>query len=195
MSDPIEILDYWLGAVGEAGWYAGGDDLDADIRDRFSDILQAARDGGLEHWVEGTVGTLAYLILCDQFSRNMHRGTADAFATDAQALSAAKRAVVEGWDLEAPEPARQFFYMPFEHSEDIADQDQAVALLSERMASDPEMALHAKAHREIIADFGRFPSRNAALGRENTEAEAEFLKNGGYSAVVNRLKASHASGA
>jgi uncharacterized protein (DUF924 family) len=195
MSDPIEILDYWLGEVGEAGWYAGGDELDADIRDRFSDIWLAARDGGLEHWVEGTVGTLAYLILCDQLVRNMHRGRADAFATDAQALLAAKRAVAEGWDMEAPEPARQFFYMPFEHSEDIADQDQAVSLLTERLASDPEMALHARAHREIIAEFGRFPSRNAALGRENTQAETEFLTNGGYATVVARLKASHASGA
>jgi uncharacterized protein (DUF924 family) len=195
MSDPIEILDYWLGAVGEAGWYAGGDDLDTDIRDRFADIWQAARDGGLEHWVEGTVGSLAYLILCDQLVRNMHRGTADAFATDAQALAAAKRAVAEGWDMEAPEPERQFFYMPFEHSENISDQDQSVALLTERLASVPEMAIHAKAHRDIITEFGRFPNRNAALGRENTVAEAEFLSTGGYSAVVARLKASHASGA
>jgi uncharacterized protein (DUF924 family) len=195
MSDPIEILDYWLGAVGEDGWYAGGDDLDADIRDRFADIWQAAREGGLEHWVEGTVGSLAYVILCDQLSRNMHRGHAEAFATDAQALNAAKRALAEGWDMQAPEPERQFFYMPFEHSENIADQDQAVALLTERLASDPEMALHARAHREIIEKFGRFPSRNAALGRENTAAEAEFLTAGGYSAVVARLKASHASGA
>jgi uncharacterized protein (DUF924 family) len=195
MSDPIEILDYWLGAVGEAGWYAGGEVLDADIRDRFADIWQAARDGGLEHWVEGTVGTLAYLILCDQLSRNMHRGSADAFATDAQALSAAKRAVAEGWDIDAPEPERQFFYMPFEHSENISDQDQSVDLLTARLASNPEMALHARAHREVIAQFGRFPNRNAALGRENTAAETEFLTNGGYFAVVTRLKASHASGA
>lgn len=195
MSDPIEILDFWLGEVGPEGWYAGGDAIDALIRDRFAEIWQAAFDGGLEHWVEGTVGSLAYLILCDQFSRNMHRDTAKAFATDPQALAAAKHAVAEGWDLNAPEPERQFFYMPFEHSEDSADQDRAVELLTERMASDPEMALHAQAHREIITRFGRFPTRNAALGRESTPEEAEFLAAGGYAAVVNALKASHASSA
>ncbi len=195
MSDPIEILDFWLGEVGPEGWYAGGAELDGTIRDRFSEIWQAALDGGLEHWVEGTVGTLAYLILCDQFSRNMHRDTAKAFATDPQAFAAAKKAVAEGWDLNAPEPERQFFYMPFEHSEDIADQDRAVDLLTERMASDPEMALHARAHREIITRFGRFPTRNAALDRETTPQEAEFLAAGGYGAVVNALRASHATSA
>ena len=193
MSDPIEILDFWLGDVGPEGWYAGGADLDAAIRDRFGEIWQAAFDGGLEHWVEGTVGTLAYLILCDQLSRNMHRDTAKAFATDPQALAAAKLAVAEGWDLNAPEPERQFFYMPFEHSEDMADQDQAVALLSARLSSDPEMALHAKAHHEIISRLGRFPSRNAALGRESTAEELDFLKAGGYASVVAALKASHAA--
>ncbi|MDO8983146.1 DUF924 family protein [Cypionkella sp.] len=195
MSDPIEILDFWLGEIGPEGWYAGGDEIDASIRERFAEIWQAAFDGGLEHWVEGTVGSLAYLILCDQFSRNMHRDTAKAFATDPQALAAAKKAVAEGWDLDAPEPERQFFYMPFEHAEDIADQDRAVELLTERMASDPEMALHAEAHREIITRFGRFPNRNAAMGRENTAEEAEFLAVGGYGAVVTALKASHAASA
>ncbi|MES2434684.1 MAG: DUF924 family protein [Pseudomonadota bacterium] len=195
MSDPIEILDFWLGEIGPDGWYAGGDEIDDLIRDRFAEIWQAAFDGGLEHWVEGTVGTLAYLILCDQFSRNMHRDTARAFATDPQALAAAKLAVTEGWDLNAPEPERQFFYMPFEHSEDIADQDRAVGLLTERMASDPEMALHARAHREIIIRFGRFPTRNAALGRVSTPEEAEFIAAGGYMAVINALKASHATDA
>jgi uncharacterized protein (DUF924 family) len=195
MSDPIEILDFWLGEIGPEGWYAGGDEIDASIRERFAEIWQAAFDGGLEHWVEGTVGSLAYLILCDQFSRNMHRDTAKAFATDPQALAAAKKAVAEGWDLDAPEPERQFFYMPFEHAEDIADQDRAVELLTERMASDPEMALHAEAHREIITRFGRFPNRNAAMGRENTADEAEFLAVGGYGAVVTALKASHAASA
>ncbi len=195
MSDPIEILDFWLGEIGPEGWYAAGADLDATCRDRFSEIWQAAHDGGLEHWVEGTVGTLAYLILCDQLSRNMHRDTARAFATDPQALAAAKLAVAEGWDLNAPEPERQFFYMPFEHSEDLADQDRAVELLTERLASDPDMALHAQAHREIITRFARFPNRNAALGRENTPEEVEFLASGGYMAVVNALKASHAASA
>lgn len=195
MSDPIEVLDYWLGEVGPEGWYAGGEMLDGEVRERFADLWQAANEGGLEHWAEGTVGTLAYLILCDQMARNMHRGKAEAFATDPRARAAARRALAEGWDMAAPEPERQFFYMPFEHSEDMADQDLSVSLLSERLSSEPEMALHARAHREIIARFGRFPFRNAALGRETTPEEAAFLAEGAYGAVVERLRKSHAAGA
>ena len=95
----------------------------------------------------------------------------------------------------APEPERQFFYMPFEHSENPADQARAVRLMEERLPLDPDMGLHARAHQEIIARFGRFPSRNAALGRETTVAEAAFLAEGGYGAVVASLQASHAKGA
>ncbi len=194
MSDPVEVLDYWLGAVGPAGWYAGGADLDAEITALFLPIWQAAHDGALDHWAEGCAGTLAYLIVCDQFPRNMHRGRALAFATDARALAAAKRAVALGWDMDAPEPERQFFYMPLEHSEVPADQDLAVDLLTQRLPSHPDMALHARAHREVITRFGRFPFRNAALGRTSTLAEQEFLDQGGYMAVVNALK-THARGA
>jgi uncharacterized protein (DUF924 family) len=189
MSDPIEILDFWLHEVGPDGWYAAGDALDADIKDRFHDLWIAAQSGGLEHWNEGVAGSLAFIVLCDQFSRNMHRGTAEAFATDAQARAAAHIAVAAGWDLDAPEPERQFFYMPFEHSEDPADQDMAVRLLTERLPSHPDMALHARAHREVISKFGRFPFRNAALGRESTELERQFLTDGGYAAVVTALRA------
>ena len=96
--------------------------------------------------------------------------------------------------MDAPEPERQFFYLPFEHSEDPADQTLAVTYLSERFA-DAETALHARAHQVVIARFGRFPFRNAALGRENTPQEAVFMADGGYMAVVNALKASHAEGA
>lgn len=192
MADPVEVLDYWFGEVDEDGWFAGGAELDATVRERFLDLWQAARDGGLEHWAEGTVGTLAYLILCDQMSRNMHRGTAEAFATDAQARAAARRAIEAGWDMGAPEPERMFFYLPFEHSEDAADQALSVKLMTERLPMDPEMALHARAHQDIIAEFGRFPNRNAALGRENSPEEEAFLAKGGYGAVVEALKASHA---
>lgn len=191
MSDPVEVLDFWLGEIGPEGWYAGGDKIDDLCRERFGDLWQAAHDGGLEHWVDGTVGTLAYLIVCDQFPRNIHRGSPLAFATDAQALAAARQAVAKGWDMNAPEPERQFFYMPFEHSENAEDQVLAVQLLTERLASDPEMALHARAHQEVIARFGRFPTRNAALGRVSSPEEQRYLDEGGYMAVVNRLK-SHA---
>jgi uncharacterized protein (DUF924 family) len=187
MSDPIEVLDYWLGAVGPDGWYAGGADLDGEIAALFGPIWQAAHDGHIEHWVDGAAGTLAYLVVCDQFSRNMHRGTALSFATDARARGAAQHALDQGWDLDAPEPERQFFYMPFEHSEDMADQDLAVALMIERMPNHPDLALHARAHREIIAQFGRFPSRNQALGRENTPEEQAFIDAGGYGAILRSL--------
>jgi uncharacterized protein (DUF924 family) len=188
MSDPVGVLDFWLDEVGPEGWYSGTDETDAAC-EAFRDLWEAARDGGLDHWVDGTVGTLAFLILTDQIPRNINRGRAEAFATDAQALAAAKRALAEGWDMGAPEPDRQFFYMPFEHSEDAADQDRAVALMEERLSSDPEMALHARAHRDIIARFGRCPARNAALGRDSTPAEQAFLDVGGYGAVVRELQA------
>ena len=187
MADPVEVLDFWLGTIGPEGWYAGGEEIDA-LCLSFRDVWQAAHDGGLEHWVDGAIGTLAYLVLTDQLPRNMFRGQADSFATDARALAAAKTAVAEGWDLHAPEPDRQFFYMPFEHSEVMADQDTAVRLMEERLSSDPEMALHARAHREVIRRFGRFPSRNAALGRASTPEEEAFLAAGGYGAVVKELR-------
>ena len=194
MADPVEVLDYWLGEVGAGGWFAGGAALDATISERFGDLWAAARDGGLEHWAEGAAGTLAYLILTDQMARNMHRGSADAFATDAGALAAARRALVQGWDMDAPEPERMFFYLPFEHSEDPADQETSVALMAERL-EDREMLLHARAHQMIIARFGRFPYRNAALGRASSAGEVEFIEKGGYMEFVNALKASHAGGA
>lgn len=192
MDDPVSVLDFWLGQIGPEGWYAGGEEIDAQCL-MLSDLWAAARDGGLDHWVDGTVGTLAFLILTDQIPRNIHRGTALAFATDPLALAAARRALEAGWDLAAPEPERQFFYMPFEHSEDPADQALAVRLMAERLGSDPEMALHARAHAEIIARFGRFPTRNAALGRVSSAEEQAFLAAGGYGAIVRSL--SHAEGA
>lgn len=188
MSDPVQVLDYWLGSVGPEGWYAGGAELDAEIAALWGDLWQAAADGGLDHWAEGTVGSLALIVICDQFSRNIWRGEARAFATDALALGTARRALAEGWDLEAPEPARQFFYLPFEHSEDPADQALAVDLMTDRMPSDPDMALHARAHQAVIARFGRFPFRNAALGRASTPDEQAFLDGGGYASIVNQLR-------
>ncbi|VDC31853.1 DUF924 family protein [Pseudogemmobacter humi] len=195
MSDPVEVLDFWLGEIGPEGWYLGGPEIDDACAARFGELWQALHDGGLEHWVDGTVGTLAYLVVADQFARNIHRGTALAFATDARARAAACRALDEGWDLGAPEPERQFFYMPFEHSEDPADQALAVELFRERMPENPESLLHARAHQDIIRRFGRFPFRNTALGRETTPEEAEFLAAGAYASAVESLRGSHAPGA
>jgi uncharacterized protein (DUF924 family) len=189
MADPVEVLDFWLGELAEDDWYSGGERIDGLCRERFADEVEAARGGGFDHWVEGTVGTLAYLILTDQLPRNIHRDTALAFASDARALAAARRAVAEGWDMGAPEPERQFFYLPFEHSEDLADQDRAVELMAERLPEGgAENLLHARAHREVIRRFGRFPTRNAALGRANTPEEERYLAEGGYRALVETLR-------
>ncbi|WP_103333549.1 DUF924 family protein [Pseudotabrizicola formosa] len=195
MSDPIEVLDFWLGEIGSEGWYKGSEEIDDACATRFGALTEALGNDGLEHWVDGAVGTLAYLIVADQFSRNIHRGTAAAFANDARARAAARRALEAGWDMQAPVPERQFFYMPFEHSEDIADQDLAVSLMETRMEGDAELLLHARAHRDIIARFGRFPFRNAALGRDTTPQEQAFLDAGAYAAVVTALRNSHASDA
>ena len=193
MADPVDVLNFWLGEIGPDGWYAGGDALDARCRDGFLEIWQAAQDGGLDHWVDGTVGTLAFLVICDQLARNMHRGRADAFATDAQARAAARLALTNGWDMNAPEPERQFFYLPFMHSENLADQALSVDLFSTRMPeTGADQVIHARAHEAIIARFGRFPFRNAALGRDSSAEEAQFMTDGGYGALVNRLRASHA---
>ncbi|GAB1363479.1 DUF924 family protein [Rhodobacter sp.] len=188
MSDPVAVLDFWLDEIGPEGWYAGTPEVDDSCATGFGDLVDAAREGNLEHWIDGPAGTLAYLILTDQFPRNVYRGKALSFASDIRARAAARRALDEGWDLKVPEPERQFFYMPLEHSEDMADQDLAVRLMEERMSSDPEMALHARAHREMIRRYGRFPLRNAALGRESSDDEAAFIAAGGYRALVESMK-------
>jgi len=187
MSDPATVLSFWLDSVGPKGWYEVNPKVDADITAQFGALWQAALDGNLDHWIDGSTGTLAFLILTDQFPRNMFRGDPRAFATDPIARDAARRALAQGWDQETPTPERQFFYMPFEHSEDLADQALAVDCFTNRMDS-PETALHARAHQAIINRFGRFPFRNAALGRTSTDEEEAFMANGGYGAVVRELQ-------
>ena len=194
MANPEEILAFWLDEIGPQGWYVGSDDLDQKIRDRFEDDYNRMVNGSLSLWLTHATGTLAYIILADQFSRNMYRDTATAFATDKIAKAAAKAAINKGWDLRIDGPARQFFYMPLVHSECLEDQDRAVRLFMTRMPETGALnLLHAKAHREIIRKFGRFPTRNTALGRTNSDAEAAFLADGGYGAVVESLKEDEAA--
>ena len=194
MIKPEDILAFWLDEKTPEDWYMGGDELDQEIRDRFGEAHKNACDGAYSLWLTYPSGTLAYIILLDQFSRNMFRGTPQAFATDGLAKAAAKVAISRGWDLKIDEPARQFFYMPLVHSECLSDQDRAVRLIMTRM---PETGqgnlLHAKAHREVVRKFGRFPNRNEALSRETPEAEAVFLEEGGYGATVEALKAAVAA--
>lgn len=179
-----DVLHYWTD-LGPAGWYAGGEALDTAIRDRFLPDWLAARRGGLRDWTATAQGCLAYLILTDQFPRNMFRGAAEAFATDALARMVAARVVQHGLDAQITGDLRQFLYLPMMHSETLVDQDRGVALFAARMPGDN--LLHARAHRAVIRRFGRFPFRNAALGRISTPAEQEFLAQGGYGAVVRAL--------
>ena len=179
---PDDINRFWLEDVGPKGWYEQSDGLDEQVRARFQSAWQDARQLTRE-WAGTPEGTLASLILTDQFPRNMFRGDSRSFATDPLAVSIAGVAIEAGHDLQTPEPARQFYYMPFEHAEDLALQDRAVALFAERMPG--ENLLHAQMHRDTIARFGRFPWRNAALGRESTPEEQELLDAGGYGALVS----------
>ncbi|MDA7966809.1 DUF924 family protein [Ruegeria sp.] len=190
MVGPEEVLSFWLDEIGPAGWYIQDDALDAQIRDRFLDTWKAACEGRFSLWLTYPSGALAYIILMDQFPRNMFRGSKKAFSSDKAALSAAKCAIDKGWDMKIDEPARQFFYLPLMHSENLCDQERCVRLMCERMPNDGAGSLlHARAHREVIRQFGRFPYRNEALERPTTEHEAAYVSSGGYGSTVRALQA------
>jgi uncharacterized protein (DUF924 family) len=172
---PQEIVRFWTEEVGEARWFARDTALDSEIMRRFGDSYARARDGKLEDWEESGEGALALLLLLDQFPRNMFRGRAEAFATDAKARVVADRAIARGFDLLAPLPLRAFFYLPFMHSEHGPDQTRCVVLVTERLGTDNKQYPYALSHRDVIAEFGRFPGRNVALGRQSTPEELKFL--------------------
>lgn len=182
MVTPSDINFFWLNEVGPKGWYQQSDELDQTIRERFMAAWQAA-PAAADAWHDNPEGALAALILTDQFPRNMFRNDPRSFATDALALRLADRAIALGHDMKTPEPERQFFYLPYEHAEDLAAQNRAVALFAERMPG--ENLRHAKLHRDTIEKFGRFPWRNQALGRESTPGEEQLLAAGGYGALVS----------
>ena len=190
MVGPEEVLAFWLDECAPSDWYKSDPDFDQTIRDRFADTWYAATEGALGLWLTYPSGTLAYIILTDQFPRNMFRGEGMAFATDHVAMAAAKMAVERRWDLKIDEPARQFFYLPLMHSENLCDQDRAVRLIHTRMPEHGDRNIdHARAHRQVIRDFGRFPYRNEALGRRTTTAEQAFLDAGGYGAAIRAQQA------
>jgi uncharacterized protein (DUF924 family) len=173
---PQQIIDFWTTIVGEQRWYAVEPALDDLIRARYESLWRDARDGKLADWETTSEGVLALLIVLDQFPRNMFRGKADAFASDALAREVARRAVARGFDMRIEPPIRQFFYTPFEHSENMDDQDRSVALFAKGLGVDHYTHPYILEHRAEIQRFGRFPSRNAALGRISTQEEAEFLR-------------------
>jgi uncharacterized protein (DUF924 family) len=177
IAGPEEVLAFWR-AAGPTKWFERDDAFDAEIRARFLATREAAAAGRLEHWQATADGTLALLLLLDQFPRNLFRGDARAFATDAAARSIAEQAIARGTDRLFPLPERQFFYLPLMHSENLADQERCIALC--RDAGDAEGEKYAELHADVIRRFGRFPHRNRALGRTTTDEERAFLDAGGF---------------
>jgi uncharacterized protein (DUF924 family) len=186
-----EVLDFWFGEPGSIRfgkkwdrWFQRNAAFDAMLRERFFAVLAAARRGECDGWERSPLGALAQVVVLDQFSRNIHRGTAEAFAGDAQALAAARKMVDSGADLRLPSPQhRAFVYLPFEHAESIDDQRRSVQLFDalERETGVRGYVRSAHRHAEIIERFGRFPHRNATLGRESTDEERAFLLQPGSS--------------
>ena len=177
VATPNDIVGFWRQA-GPAKWYARNTAFDEAIRLKFEPTHHAAARGEYDAWAVTPEGALALLILLDQFPRNLYRGSGHAFATDGKARAVAKAAVAKGWHRNVEPELGQFFVLPFEHSEDLADQDQGLAVAAE--LGDAETIKWAEIHRDIIVRFGRFPHRNPALGRVTTPAEQAFLDDGGF---------------
>ena len=176
LATPREILDFWFKDTPPERRFAVDTALDAAVRARFEETWRAARAGACESWASSMEGALALIVLLDQFPRNMFRGGAEAFATDALARAAAREALARGFDLEAPVGVRSFFYLPFMHSEDLADQETCLRLTRERLGEQHFSYAYAVRHRDAIARFGRFPARNAMLGRPSSPEETGFLE-------------------
>lgn len=176
--EALELLDFWWTA-GPAAWFDGGAEFDAAC-EPFRDLHDRAARGDLDDWQTTPVTTLALLLLLDQLPRNLHRGSARAFATDTKALAIAERALSRGFDKAYPMPARNFFYLPFMHSEDLAMQERSLDLY--RAAGVQDTYFYALVHFDAVRRFGRFPHRNDVLGRETTEVEKAYLASGGFSA-------------
>jgi len=174
--DAQAVLAFWREA-GPKQWFAKDAAFDVAFRDRFALLYSRASRGELCDWRATPEGALAEILLLDQFPRNAFRGTPWSFATDERALEAAKAMLSAGHDKALPDDVRSFAYMPFDHSEDLDDQERAVELLS---PISENHAYHARSHRDLIARFGRFPHRNEILGRESTNEERAFLDAGGY---------------
>ena len=173
---PGELVDFWRDA-GMAKWFRGGEAFDAECRTRWLDAHFAAARREFDDWMDDAEGALALVLLLDQIPRNVFRNSGHAFATDPLALHYANRAIDVGHDAKTDAGLRFFFYLPFEHSEAIADQDRAVELFT--ALGNTDLLGYANAHRDVIVRFGRFPHRNAALGRSNTPEEQAWLEAGG----------------
>lgn len=183
-----EVLQFWFGPAGETEsvrdyWFRKDPAFDARLRDRFGALHGRAERGELREWRATPAGLLALIVVLDQFSRNLYRDSARAFASDGEALECARLMVARGWDRERSGVERWFVYLPFEHSENLADQDRCLELMGQLQgaAAEANVVEWARRHRDIIARFGRFPHRNRALGRVSTSGEIEFLTQPGSS--------------
>jgi uncharacterized protein (DUF924 family) len=184
-----EVLDFWFGQPGELHhlqtrpeWFRKDDSFDALIAQRFGALIDAGLRGELSAWARQPLSALALIVVLDQFTRNTRRGTAGMFAGDAQALATAGALVRRGDDQRMAGVQRQFVYLPFEHSEALTDQIECLRLFERLSRDEPALAgllEWAQKHQDIVARFGRFPHRNAALGRVSTAEEIEFLKQPG----------------
>ena len=184
MDVAVQVVEFWRDA-GPQQWFTRDDAFDARFREAFLEEHFAAARRGREHWLGSADGALALMILLDQFPRNCFRDTAHSYATDGLARHYAMRAVEEGLDLQLVPKLRAFIYLPFEHSEEMEDQLRAVELFTERLPG--EGLTHARAHAATISEFGRFPWRNAALGRTATPEEEAIMAAGGYAEMLRRV--------
>lgn len=179
MSEIRHVLDFWFAPANAPNWFQREPAFDDEIRRRFEALHARAAAGRLAAWQNTPAGTLALVLCLDQFPRNIYRGTPRAYASDAKARAVADWAVDRGFDLHVKdENARMFFYLPFMHSEEIDDQHRAVELIRAR-CRDEQALRSAVSHRDVIARFGRFPHRNAILGRRNTPEEEKYLQQPG----------------
>jgi uncharacterized protein (DUF924 family) len=178
MIGPLDVLAFWR-AVGPDKWFKKDSALDSEIAGRFIAVWRAASGGELAHWEETAEGALALVIVLDQFPRNMFRGQARTYAADAAARAVADRAIGRGFDGQVAHLDRRFFYLPFMHSENLADQQRCLQLA--RGYGDDEFTTYAEQHADIVRRFGRFPHRNALLGRSTSPEERAFLDAGGFS--------------
>ncbi len=174
--DAAAVVRFWRDA-GPARWFRKDEAFDAQFRDRFLALHERAAAGGLDEWAASADGALALLVLLDQFPRNAFRGSARMYATDAQARRIARAALERGLDAQVPVELRNFMYLPLMHAEDAADQELSVAKTAALGGEPHRFALH---HRDVIRRFGRFPHRNALLGRASTVEERQFLESGGF---------------
>jgi uncharacterized protein (DUF924 family) len=187
MNGPDEVLRFWFGDappyVARAEWFRKNDAFDREIERRFGPAIDEALRGGLLPWDGTPPGALARILVLDQFTRNVFRNTPKAFAGDRLALAAAREMVASGRDQTLAPVQRNFVYLPFEHAEDLSMQDESVRLFTQLDAASPapDALDYAHRHRAIVARFGRFPHRNAILGRESTPEEIDFLKQPGSS--------------